>query len=60
MSIREIRGPSCAFDKDWRGALPYSVLLGAKGDILWKQEGEIDPLELRREILKVLGRHMGK
>jgi peroxiredoxin len=45
-----------AFDKEWRGALPYTVLLGAKGEVLWKQEGPIDPLELKREILKAIGR----
>ncbi len=45
-----------AFDKEWRGALPYTVLLSAKGDVLWKQEGAIDPLELKREILKGIGR----
>ena len=45
-----------AFDPEWRGALPYTVLLSAKGDVLWKQEGAIDPLELKREILKAIGR----
>lgn len=45
-----------AFDKDWRGGLPYTVLLSPKGDILWKTESVIDPLELKREILKALGR----
>jgi thiol-disulfide isomerase/thioredoxin len=45
-----------AFDKEWRGPLPYTVLLSAKGDVLWRQEGAIDPLELKREILKAIGR----
>jgi peroxiredoxin len=45
-----------AFDKEWRGALPYTVLLGAKGEVLWRQEGAIDPLELKREVLKAIGR----
>lgn len=49
-----------AFDKEWRGALPYSALLGAKGEVLWKQEGAIDPLELKREILKAIGREKVK
>lgn len=47
-----------AFDKEWSGALPYTVLLGAKGEVLWKKEGAIDPLELKREILKAIGREM--
>ena len=47
-----------AFDKTWTGALPYTVLLGAKGELLYKQEGPIEGLELKREILKALGREM--
>jgi thiol-disulfide isomerase/thioredoxin len=45
-----------AFDKDWSGALPFTVLLGPKGEVLFKQEGVVDPLELKREILKAIGR----
>ena len=49
-----------AFDKKWTGALPYTVLLGAKGEVLYKQEGPIEAIELKREILKALGREMKK
>ncbi len=49
-----------AFDKDWRGALPYTVLLDRKGQVLWKEEGAVDPLELKREILKAIGRQKVK
>jgi peroxiredoxin len=45
-----------AFDKEWRGGLPYTVLLSPKGDVLWKTEEAIDPLELKRQILKAIGR----
>ncbi len=49
-----------AFDKSWSGALPYTVLFGAKGEVLYKQEGAIDAMEVKRAILKVLGRSMVK
>ena len=49
-----------AFDKTWSGALPYTVLLSAKGEVLYKQEGPIEAIELKREILKALGREMKK
>ena len=49
-----------AFDKKWTGALPYTVLLGAKGEVLYQQEGPIEAIELKREILKALGREMKK
>lgn len=45
-----------AFDKDWSGALPYTVLLDPKGAVLWRHEGAIDPLVLKRQIVNVLGR----
>lgn len=45
-----------AFDKDWNGALPYTVLLGPKGEMLFQHEGAIEPLELKRAIVKALGR----
>ena len=45
-----------AFDREWKGALPYTVLLGPTGETLWKQEGPIDPIDLKRAIVKALGR----
>lgn len=43
-----------AFDPDWDATLPYTVLLGAKGEVLKKINGAIEPLELRRAIVKAL------
>ena len=45
-----------AFDKKWSGALPYTVLLSPKGEVLYEQDGPIEPLALKRAILKALGR----
>ena len=49
-----------AFDKDWSGALPYTVLLSPTGEVLYKQEGAIEALELKRAIVKALGREKVK
>lgn len=43
-----------AFDKDWSAALPYTVLIGPAGEYLYRSEGPIDPLELKRIIVKNL------
>lgn len=43
-----------AFDPKWEGALPYTVLIAPGGEIVYKQMGEIDPLELKRAIVKNL------
>jgi thiol-disulfide isomerase/thioredoxin len=43
-----------AFDKDWSGAVPLTLLIAPGGEVLYRQEGEIDPLELKRAIVKSL------
>jgi len=43
-----------AFDPNWEGALPYSVLLGQNGEVLYKCQEAIDPLEVKRAIVKAL------
>lgn len=43
-----------AFDPSWNGAIPYTVLIGAAGEILYKTQGPIDALELKRLIVKAL------
>lgn len=44
-------------DKDWQGSLPYTVLVDASGKVLYKVEGTIDPLEVKRAIVGSLGRY---
>jgi peroxiredoxin len=43
-----------AIDKEWTGAQPHSVLLSPKGEILWRHTGAVEPVELRRQIVKAL------
>jgi thiol-disulfide isomerase/thioredoxin len=45
-----------AFDKDWDASIPYTVLFGAEGKVLYKASGKINPLELKRAIVNALGR----
>jgi hypothetical protein len=47
-----------AFDKDWDASLPYTVLLGADGKVLYKTNGKINAVELRKKIVDTLGRYM--
>ncbi len=46
-------------DKEWKGPLPHTVLIAPGGKVIYRQSEEIKPLELRREIVKVLGRTYG-
>ena len=43
-----------AFGTDWKGGVPYTVLFGMKGEILYRSQGPMDALEVRRAILKAL------
>ncbi len=39
------------FDPDWNSAVPFTVLLGPDGKVIWKYQGELDMLALKRRIL---------
>lgn len=43
-----------AFDPKWQSAVPYTVLLGPNGTVLYKSLGSVDMLELRRKLLAVM------
>lgn len=43
-----------AFDGGWDGALPYTVLIDPAGALVYQQRGPIDPMELKRVIVKAL------
>jgi peroxiredoxin len=40
-----------AFDPAWQSAVPYTVLLGADGKVLYSSLGSVDVLQLHRKIL---------
>jgi peroxiredoxin len=46
-----------AVDKDWPGALPYTLLIKPGGEIIYKKLGMIDTLELKKAIVGYLGRY---
>lgn len=40
-----------AFDPTWDSAVPYTVLISPEGKVLYRKQGSVDMLELRRTIL---------
>ncbi|MBX2821180.1 MAG: redoxin domain-containing protein [Rhodothermaceae bacterium] len=46
-----------AIDPEWAGALPYTVFVKPGGEIFYRQMGEIDPMELKRQIVDYVGRY---
>ena len=45
-----------AVDPKWKGAIPYTLLLAPDGQVVYRVHDAFDPLVLRREIVKRLGR----
>ena len=43
-------------DKEWTGTMPYTVLIGPGGKVVYRKSGEIEPLEVRRKVVDFLGR----
>jgi len=40
-----------AFDPNWNAAVPYTMLIKPGGEVVYKHQGSINPLELRRFIV---------
>lgn len=50
-SSNDIYAMQAAFDAKWESGVPYTVVLAPDGKLLYKKEGEVDILELRRIVL---------
>lgn len=48
-----------AVDPDWKGALPYTLLVEPGGKIVYRQQGAIEPLKLKKMIVNhpMIGRY---
>ena len=46
-----------AIDKDWQGSLPYTLIIKPGGEVIYRHSGGINPLEVRKVIIKELGRY---
>lgn len=45
-----------ALDSKWAGPVPYTVLVAPDGEIVYRKQGPIDALELKKAIVERLGR----
>jgi len=43
-----------AFDPNWTGAIPHTLVIAPGGERLWHHTGMVDPVELRQQIVKWL------
>jgi thiol-disulfide isomerase/thioredoxin len=45
-----------AVDPKWEGPIPYTLIVKPGGEVLYRQLGTIDPLEVKKVIVEYLGR----
>jgi peroxiredoxin len=43
-------------DKEWKGPVPYTLLIAPGGKVIYRGDGSVKPLEVRRAIVEYLGR----
>jgi peroxiredoxin len=43
-----------AFEAEWSGAVPYTVLINPEGKIIYREAGSIDALAVRRAVVKAM------
>jgi thiol-disulfide isomerase/thioredoxin len=51
MGATDIYSLLAAFDPDWSAAVPYSLLIRPDGAVVYKSQGTLDPLALKRLII---------
>ena len=44
-----------ALDPEWPGPLPHTILVAPGGKVLFRQNGVVDPAELRAKVIEALG-----
>ncbi len=47
---------AAALDPKWPGPLPYTLLIAPGGKVIYRHDGPIEPLEVKRAIVDYLGR----
>ncbi len=45
-----------ALDKTWEGPVPFTLIVGKDGKVIYRNTGAVDPLEVKRKIVEVIGR----
>jgi thiol-disulfide isomerase/thioredoxin len=51
LSSTDIYAQLAAFDPDWEAAVPYTLLIRPGGEIVYKSQGTVDELKLKRLII---------
>ncbi len=46
-----------ALDKEWPGALPYTILVAPGGKVIYRTQGAFDALKLRKAVVGYFGRY---
>ena len=49
-----------ALDTEWKGPLPFTVVIAPGGKIIYRQNGPVDPIELKNTVYDYLGGYYDK
>ena len=44
-------------DPNWQGNIPYTMIVMPGGDVVYRHDGMIEPLEVRKAIIEIIGRY---
>lgn len=44
-------------DPNWQGNIPYTMIVMPGGDVVYRHDGMIEPLEVRQSIIEIIGRY---
>jgi len=44
-------------DTEWQGNIPYTMMVLPGGEVVYRHDGIIEPLEVRREVMEQIGRY---
>ena len=53
-STNDVEDAVSSFGEGWSGGVPFTILIGMHGEVLYKTQGEMNPVEVKRAILKNL------
>jgi thiol-disulfide isomerase/thioredoxin len=44
-------------DPEWQGNIPYTLIVAPGGEVLYRHDGILDPLDVKKEVIGQLGRY---
>jgi len=56
LNVAKLDKAADALDKQWKGPVPYTLLIAPGGKVIYRQTGAIEPIEVKKQIVDFIGR----